>query len=120
MGNRQWILLFSLLLILCALSLLFLPWGSHIVGIWQRGELIEKVYLSTMQDPYILILSYERGESHIHLSKEGVWVEQADCRNQLCVEHGILRPGGMPIVCLPERIVISWIDDKPSLDAVSR
>ena len=46
-------------------------------------------------------------------------MKEADCPDQICVEHGPLRPGGTPIVCLPNRLSIQWIERDAAVDAVS-
>ena len=37
-------------------------------------------------------------------------METASCPDQVCVKHGALREGGTPIVCLPNRITIDWLE----------
>ena len=49
-----------------------------------------------------------------------IYMESAECPDQICVEHGPLRPGGTPIVCLPNRLSIQWIERDAAVDAVSR
>lgn len=34
-------------------------------------------------------------------------VEQADCPDQVCVDHGAIRYAGESIVCLPHKLVVS-------------
>ena len=48
-----------------------------------------------------------------------IYMESAECPDQICVEHGPLRPGGTPIVCLPNRLSIQWIERDAAVDAVS-
>ena len=48
-----------------------------------------------------------------------IYMESAACPDQICVEHGPLRPGGTPIVCLPNRLSIQWIERDAAVDAVS-
>ena len=54
----------------------------------------------------------------VAVGDEGVFIRSADCKNQNCVRHGPLKRGGTPIVCLPERIVVRWMEDD-TLDAVA-
>jgi len=35
-------------------------------------------------------------------------VREADCSNQVCVDHGILQQAGAPITCLPHHLIIHW------------
>ena len=40
-----------------------------------------------------------------------VFVSQADCPDQVCVAHGFLVSGKEPIICLPNRLVIRFLED---------
>lgn len=117
MTNKRWMALFALVLLCCAAALLFMPRSGSAVGVWQEGELICTL------DPVLnageeYVLHYEAGETVIAVGEEGVYIRSADCKNQNCVRHGPLKPGGTPIVCLPERIVIRYMEDE-TLDAVT-
>lgn len=39
------------------------------------------------------------------VSEEDVWMEAADCRDQICVHHIPISGGGESIICLPHRLV---------------
>lgn len=118
MSNRRWVLVFALLALLClGVKRLQRPGGA--VGVWQEGELICTLDPASVREPYTLTLSTRSGESRIHVGPDGVYMESAGCRSQLCVRHGPLRSGGTPIVCLPERIVIAFTQQREGVDAVS-
>jgi len=40
------------------------------------------------------------------ISGEGVWMEAADCRDQICVHHEPITGGGESIICLPHRLAV--------------
>lgn len=115
MTNKRWMALFVYFLLLCAAAALLMPRGGEAVGIWQEGKLVYSID-PTQYGEYIL--RYEAGETVISVGAEGVYVASADCKNQNCVRHGPLKRGGTPIVCLPERIVVRWMEDE-TLDAVT-
>ena len=115
MSNKRWIALFGVLLLLCAAAAFLLPRGGDAVGIWQDGEL---VYTIAPGQTGEYTLRYEAGETIVHVGADGIYVASADCKNQNCVRHGPLKRGGTPIVCLPERIVVRWMEDD-TLDAVT-
>lgn len=114
MSNKRWIALFALLLVVCAAAALLMPRSGSAVGVWQKGELI---YILDPAHFGEYTLRYEAGETVVRIDGKGVYVVSADCKNQNCVRHGPLQSGGTPIVCLPERIVVRWMEDD-TLDAV--
>ena len=57
--------------------------------------------------------------NHLEIRGGEIRMTEADCPDQICVEHGPLRPGGTPIVCLPNRLSIQWIERDAAVDAVS-
>lgn len=52
--------------------------------------------------------------------KDGeVTVTEADCRDQICVEHKKIKKTGETIVCLPHKLVVTITGDEPGdFDAV--
>lgn len=116
MTNKRWIVLFAALLLLCAAALFLMPRAGSTVGVFQNGELVYTIHPHSAAKDYVL--TYEAGETLVHAGPDGIWVESADCKNQNCVRHGPLKPGGTPIVCLPERIVVRYMADD-TIDAVT-
>lgn len=48
------------------------------------------------------------GEENVIAVEDGaVWMQSANCRDQLCVHQGRTRSAGKQIVCLPHRVVVS-------------
>ncbi len=120
MKNRSWILVFVLFAALCAAFVLFCPRSGEEVGVFQNGELLYTVEIASVKESYELSVRYEAGESVIHVGPDGIWVVSADCPNGDCVRHGPLKKNGLPIVCLPERIVIRYLrGNEGEVDAVS-
>lgn len=49
----------------------------------------------------------EGEENVIAVEGGAVWMQSANCRDQLCVQQGRTRSAGKQIVCLPHRVVVS-------------
>lgn len=51
------------------------------------------------------------GDSYnlLAVSGECVWMEAADCRDQICVNHRPITSGGESIICLPHRLVVEIV-----------
>ncbi len=120
MKNRIWIIIFSAVIIVCAL-IYFLTIGSfsntQYVGIYQGNLLIEKINLDTLTQDKKITLKGENGENVILVSNGHIKMLSAQCPDNTCVKHGELKKGGTPIVCLPNKIVIKWENATEDYDA---
>ncbi len=110
--TKGWILIFLALLLLCGG---FMVWQSmadtgSTVTIVQDGETLYTIDLSKVKEPYELTIPYGKHYNIVRVSRETVVVSEADCGNQVCVNHGPLQPGGSPITCLPHHLIIAWTE----------
>lgn len=61
----------------------------------------------------------EAGYNIVTVRDGEVFVTEADCRDQICVEHKKIRKTGETIVCLPHKLVVTITGDEPGdFDAV--
>jgi len=101
--------------------------GDH-ARIYKDGELIESVNLFSVPEIYTIPLVDnfdERGMilsgiNFIDVDTGRIRMGNADCPNKLCVHQGWMTGGLIPIVCLPNRVVITFtdIDSNPDFDAI--
>lgn len=102
----------AFLLILCAASLWYLfshaaPVSGCIAEIYQEGILLTSIPLEEVQEPYTFIVTGEQGgENRVEVRPGSIGVVWADCPDRLCVSQGFIDDAGLPIVCLPNRLVI--------------
>lgn len=101
------------LILVTAVCLLFLlilrpSYDNCVADIYQNGQLLESIPLGQVQESYTIEIKGEYGYTNrieVHPGKIGViW---ADCPNRLCVHQGFLETPAIPIVCLPNRLVIN-------------
>lgn len=118
-SNRFWLCLFAALLlfsVLAAALISFLPSQGSTAVIYVNGEQVAEIELSQLQEPYELSI----GGNRILATNEGIAVIEADCKDQSCVRQGMISDTGMPIVCLPNRLVVQIEHGEASeFDAVS-
>jgi len=118
MKTRGWLLLFTAVAALCLLFYVFAPkTGGSVVGIYQDGALVRTIDLAAVGESYELVLERNGSTNTILVEKNAIRVVAADCPDQVCVEHGELRDGASPIVCLPNRVVIKYLRDTDGVDA---
>lgn len=56
--------------------------------------------------------TWEISYNLLAISGDQVWMEAADCRDQVCVHHVPVSAGGENIICLPNRLVVEIVDDE--------
>ncbi len=120
MKNRIWIIIFVFVIAVCAVVWCFFAStsaGSNVVGIYKDGELVEKVDLNCVTISREIKISGEYGDNIILIENNSVKMKSADCPDKVCVSHGKLVSNASPIVCLPNKLVIKFEDDKSITDA---
>lgn len=120
MSTRGWVILFVAIALLLLGIILLRSNSSSLVGIWQDGELLYTIDPWSVTEPYEILLFYEAGHSVVQVDRGTVRISYADCPTKECVKQGVLMAGGGTIVCLPNRIVIGWMNQREAADAVSR
>lgn len=107
-------LMFAVSLLACLL--LLRPANTSLVEIVQDGVVLYRLNLSECEDQEIC-LTYDGRENTILICEGEIWVEEADCPDHTCIQMGRLKSKALPIVCLPNRLVIQFADDS-GVDAV--
>ena len=108
MKTRTWIILLCVVLLACAgLSIwLLTPRGTAAQAeIRLDGELYKTVDLNVDQE---FVVESDLGSNTITVKDGKIAVTAADCPDHYCVERGFCDSGAQ-IVCLPHRLVISFV-----------
>lgn len=87
------------------------------VQIVQDGNVLYRIDLSEAEDQTIDIV-YEGRVNTVQIEGGRIRMLSADCPNHTCVQMGWLESGALPIVCLPNHLVIRFAEDDSGLDAV--
>ena len=105
----------------CAAYVLLRPAGTGVVArITLDGELVEEIDLSAVTEPYTFTLEGPGGFTNtIEVEHGRIRVLEAGCPDQVCVNQGYISDGTVPIVCLPNRLVIEIVGGGDSLDAAA-
>lgn len=87
--------------------------GTPYAKITQDGTLLYEINLSTVETPYFLQITDESGAyNQIEVSSGRIRMSQASCPDQICIHTGWIETDALPIVCLPNRVVIEIIYSK--------
>lgn len=118
MKTKGWVIFFSAVLLACTAYILFQPKSSSsVAGIYKDGELIQKIDVSNVTEAYTIDLD---GKNTVLVAPNSISMCDAKCPDGVCVAHGPLKKGGTPIICLPNKVVIKWIDaENEEYDAIA-
>ena len=115
-------ILAALLMLAVAASaawLLLVPTGA-VARITQNGELLEEIPLEEVEEPYSFTITGENGaENTVSVERGRISISHASCPDQVCVNQGWISNGVVPIVCLPNGIVIEITGGGEDLDAAN-
>ena len=111
MKTKYWILLLSALLLVCGIGGAFLlapgEASSH-AQIVSDGRVLHTVDLRFDRE---IQITTDIGSNTVTVKDGKIAVTQADCPDHYCMERGYCA-GGTPIVCLPNKLVISFLEDQ--------
>lgn len=87
--------------------LVLTPRQGAVVEIVQDGTVLHELDLSESSGQ-IIEVDYNGRRNTIEIDGDGIRVIHADCPDQNCVYMGYLGENGLPIVCLPNHLVIQY------------
>ena len=105
----------------CAAFLLLRPSadGRRVARITVNGTIVNEIVLDGVKNPYSFTLDGPGGFSNTVLVEPGrICVSEAGCPDQVCVQQGFIADGTVPIVCLPNKLIIE-ISGGGGLDAAT-
>lgn len=113
--NRKIKIIISVIAIIFIISVIFSviilkPSEKNIVEVVQDGEVIYTFDLNTEPDRSIIIESSDGSSNTVTIENGEIFISSAECPDKTCVNMGKLKSEGMPIVCLPNRLVIRFSD----------
>ena len=84
------------------------------------GDLIQEIDLEQVGASFTFTVTGEEGLTNTILVEQGrIRVEAADCPDQICVRQGFISDGTVPIVCLPNQLVIEIVGGGEVFDAAA-
>ena len=117
---RFWLLLIGLIALACVAGLVTLSLhrqSGAMVQITQDGQVVGTY---SLQQPRTLRYESQDGGYNIVVIADGkVRVSEASCPDQVCVDQGWISDGTVPVVCLPNRLVIQIEGGGDGLDSVT-
>lgn len=122
-STRFWVIVVAgaLVLSLAAAVLVYTASpGGTVAEIVQDGKVIRTIDLERTEEERFVIQG-EHGTNTIEVDSGRIRVQAADCPDQVCVHQGWISDGTVPIVCLPNKLVIRIVGgEEDGLDALTQ
>ncbi len=99
-------LVFTVSLVLVLLGMR--PPEQKLVEIVQDGTVLYTVDLAAAQDTEYRIEAPDGSWNRVCIRGGEIYMADAGCPDQTCVKMGTLKAEGLPIVCLPNKLVIRF------------
>ena len=113
-------ILIAAVLLCCAV--IFLPKGSGtVVHITQDGILLYEIDLEKETAQRYIDITAEDGTllNRICIEPGRIRVEEANCPDQVCVNQGWIKDSALPIVCLPNKLILESTGGEGAADAIT-
>lgn len=121
MKNRRLLIAAVVLLLLAGIAgslWVMRPQERMQVEIVQDGAVLYRLDLS-QEDSHTFPVEYEGRTNLIEIQNHQIRVLEAECPDQTCVHMDWLGSNGLPIVCLPNHLVIQFAQASAELDATA-
>lgn len=88
------------------------------VNIISDGKVVRTVDLNAARDE-IFSIEYGGSTNTVEIKDGKIRVQSAECPDKTCVHMGWLKSSAMPIVCLPNHLVIEFVNTDDGVDAIT-
>ena len=107
-STRFWVILIAGLLVISGVSAALVAGQTSgtMVNIYLDGKCIRSIDLSQADSSYEFTVDGPAGSNTIQVEPGRICVSRADCPDQICVHQGWISTSAIPVVCLPNRLVI--------------
>lgn len=85
------------------------PSKKRTAEIVQEDRVLYTIDLDRAEDR-VLVISYGDSSNTVRIQDGEIWVEAAECPDHTCMKMGKLYSESLPIVCLPNRLVIRFAE----------
>lgn len=90
--------------------------GSYVVVIYDQNEVAKY----SINEDIEIKLTYEENNYNTLVIKDGkVYMNDASCKDHICVKHHKISMTGETIVCLPNKVVIKIIGNNNEVDVTT-
>lgn len=91
--------------------------SSKKVVITVDGKIFKEVELKENTNLDIDV-NTQYGNNEVHIENGEVHMHESDCKDKICMKMGKISLSGDSIICLPNRLMVKIVEDKPSDDSL--
>ena len=96
------------------------PGGGVLARVYQRGELVEEIRLDRVREAYSFPLTGEGGaENVVEVEPGRIRIVSATCPDQVCVRQGWISDSTVPVVCLPNQVIVEIVGGEGFVDTAA-
>ena len=120
-SNRFWLILLGGVVMISIIAAIIIGQGSgSFVHVYHDGKLTDTVNIIAVTEPFTITVESGSGNNVIEIERSRVRMLSADCPDGTCVRQGWISGGVFPIVCLPNKVVVTFTggDIGRAVDAV--
>jgi len=118
---KLWIGICVLILAFGVIGIIIVMRGSHSewIEIVQDGNMLYNFNLEEAENQ-IINIEYKGKINVVEIKDHKIHMFEANCSDQICKDMGFLESNNLPIVCLPNRLVIQFVKNNDDVDAITR
>ncbi len=91
-----------------------------IARVTQNGEVLYEIQLNEVTGPQTYHVNGESAYNTVLVQQGHVRMMEASCPDQVCVNQGWISDSTLPIVCLPNKVIVEIVGEEGQLDAVTK
>lgn len=96
------------------------PGGGVLARVYQRGELVEEIRLDRVREAYSFPLTGEGGaENVVEVEPGRIRIVSATCPDQVCVRQEWISDSTVPVVCLPNQVIVEIVGGEGFVDTAA-
>ena len=99
-------LIVILLSVVCSILYIKNNKGEKIAKIYKDKKLLYTIDLSSVEKPYEIKLGDDENYNIIQVNHNEISIIEASCHDKVCINTGKINNGTVPIVCLPNKVII--------------
>jgi len=125
-SNKFWFFIFGGVVLACVVLMLqSLRAPANYALIYKDGVLTETVNIAAITEPRSILVergNYDtasKGYNYLEAERGRIRMSVADCPDGICMRQGWVSSPATPIVCLPNRVVVTLEGGDADVDAVA-